>query len=310
VGPALSVIIATRNRAALLAPMLRSLDAALASSACPAEVIVVDNGSTDGTAAVIEHWAAGATGRGHLTVRQPGKARALNAGVAAARADLLAFTDDDVEVAPAWIGEIVGFFAAHPEYAAATGRVRIPPRVTDRAVLAQVAYYRTLPLFDRGDGLQDSTHLYGCNMAVRRAGFDRVGVFDERLGPGASGLHEDGDLARRLRHAGLRIAYVPGMLVYHTVEPSRLTVEYFRTLHRADARSRYVMQPDRSWLRSVADWLGAALVLGWWSLLGNAARRMRARGRLISHGELLRLRYAARYSSDSRRGESRGGDSR
>lgn len=289
VEPAVSVIVATRNRAPLLAPMLRSLDVALSAGESATEVIVVDNGSTDGTATLIEQWAGAAPGRIHLTVREPGKARALNAGLAAARAALLAFTDDDVEVDPAWIGAIVTFFAAHPEYAAATGRVRVPPRVTDPHVHAQIAYYRTLPLFDRGDALQDSTHLYGCNMAVRRTTFERVGRFDERLGPGASGLHEDGELAGRIRQAGLRLAYLPNMLVYHTVEPSRLTLDYFRSLHRADARSRCIMEPQRGWLASVADWVGACLVLGWWSLLGNAARRMRARGRLISHTEVLRL---------------------
>lgn len=287
--PQLSIIVATRSRAALLEKMFRSLDVALAAAPVPVEVVVVDNGSTDQTPGVIERWVSSGAGRVPLREPQPGKARALNRAIQTARAAILAFTDDDVEVAPNWVREMVAFFAGHNEYAAAMGRVRIPLHVTDPAQRAQIAYFRTLPLFEGGDAVTDERHLYGCNMAVRRAVFDRLGLFNERLGPGASGLHEDGDLARRTLHAGMRIGYMPEVVVYHAVEPSRLTYDFFRALHVRDARSRYLMDDRPSRLASLARLGGAVGVFAWWTLAYNPARRMRARGRLISHTEMVRL---------------------
>lgn len=292
--PTTSVIIATRNRAALLARMLQSLERALGSAGANVEVVIADNGSADGTAALLNTWVRAAPGRTRLCVPQPGKAHALNQALRHAAAPLLAFTDDDVEVRPEWLHEVIRFFAAHPEYMAGMGRVLLPPEVIDPNLRDRIAYYRTIPLFDGGDTVHDDRHLYGANMAIRRTVLDRVGPFNERLGPGASGLHEDGDLAARIIGAGLRIGYMPDAVVYHVVEPERLTCEYFRQLHLRDARSRFAMRPERKWTGSLAHWLGAATVCGLWSVLPNPRQRMRARGRMICHRELLRLQWQAR----------------
>lgn len=295
-NPVVSVVIATRNRSVLLARMLPSLGRAAAG--VDAEVVIVDNGSTDATAAVVAEWIGGAADRTSVSVPAPGKARALNRGLELARAPLVAFTDDDVEIPADWLRELLAFCAAHPHYAAAMGRILMPPDVTDPDLRMRVACYRTIPLFDGGNTAGDGRRLYGANMVVRRAALDRVGPFNERLGPGASGLHEDGDLARRILAAGLRIGYMPNVTVYHVVEPDRLTFEYFRDLHVRDARSRLVMEPHRGWVRPLAHLLGAACVCGWWTLLRNSRQSMRGRGQMICHGELLRLRWRHRSSPD------------
>jgi len=291
VGSAVSVIIATRNRSVLLARMLRSLDRALLAAEVDAQVVVVDNGSSDATAAVVADWIRCAPGRTSICVPQPGKAHALNRGLDLVQAPLLAFTDDDVELRSDWLREIMRFVAQHPHYSAAVGRVLLPLDVTDPTLQARVRHYRTIPLFDGGDTVRDDRHLYGANMMVRRAVFERVGPFNERLGPGASGLHEDGDLARRILQAGMRIGYMPAATVYHVVEPERLTFEYFRSLHLRDARSRFEMDPQGNWLRSLLHWFGAVAIFGLWSMFRDPHQRLRARGRMISHAELLRLRW-------------------
>jgi GT2 family glycosyltransferase len=288
---AVSLIIPTRNRAALLTRMLRSLDRALAAVDGQAEVVVADNGSTDTTAAAIADWIARGPGRRSVFVGEPGRSRAMNRALEEVRAPLIAFTDDDVEVRSDWLQEILRFFAEHAEYGAAMGRVLMPPEVTDPALLARIAYFGTLPFFDRGDAVLDGKHLYGCNMVVRRVVLDRVGTFNERLGVGASGLHEDGDLARRILQAGERIGYMPNVVVYHAVEPERLTLENFRVAHLRRARSRFEMDPDRGWGSRLAHWVGAVLLFVWWSLLRNRRRIMRARGQVICHTELLRLQW-------------------
>ncbi len=291
--PALSVLIATRNRAAQLGQVLDYLAAARAAAPTRAEIIVIDNGSTDDTAARLARWRAGGSERVDLYEPQPGKSRALNRGLEVARAPVLVFTDDDVVIPPNWIGAVGGFFADHPEYDGAMGPVRVPPDVTDPGVLARLSRWGTLPLFDRGTATRDLREMYGCNMAVRRRAFDKVGRFDARLGVGASGLCEDTELAERMCRAGLRIGYMPEAVIYHTVDPERLTHAAFREFHIRWARSRVVMDPPQPWQKNLARFVDAALAVGWWTMLRNPRRRLQAWARMVRHREMLRLRRLA-----------------
>jgi glycosyltransferase involved in cell wall biosynthesis len=292
--PPVSVLVATRNRAPALARLLQSLEAAQAAAQIEAEIVVVDNGSTDDTAALLAHWAVAAPGRTRLNVEQPGKSRALNCGLHHARAPLLAFVDDDEEVAPAWLAGIVGFFRAH-DYHAGVGRVLPPPDFTDPDLRRRLDWYRTIAFFDPGDRVCDARVLYGGNMVLRRSVFDAVGPFNEGLGPGAAGGWEDVDLAERLQRGGLRIGYMPDVIVYHSVDPARLTAEYFRAFQKREAHSRFAMDPQRAWRRALPHLFDAAVAFAWASVTGRAVRREHARGRLIRHAELLRLSWAARY---------------
>ncbi len=293
-APAISICIATCNRGASLMHLLRSLEAAQAAAVVDSEVVMVDNGSTDETATVLEQWAAAAARRVRLFVPQPGKSRALNHALAAARGALLAFTDDDVEVAPEWLQSIVAFCAAHPEYDAAMGRVLIPPTITDPLLLRRIAQYNTLPLWDGGDAVADVRELYGCNMVVRRHVFERIGRFDERLGPGASGWGEDTDLSQRAARAGFRLGYMPGAVVYHSVDPTRLTPEFFRSYHQRKANGDFLCDPRGASRKNLSRLIDASLRFAWCRLTGDVDRAMRARMRMIRQGQFLRLRWRSR----------------
>src|ERR1017187_6698685 len=93
----LSVVVATRNRAYAIAECLGSIAAAIAHAApLDAEIVVVDNGSTDDTAAVIKAWASASPVPVQLLSEpRQGKGRALNCALRAAQGELLVFTDDD-----------------------------------------------------------------------------------------------------------------------------------------------------------------------------------------------------------------------
>ena len=296
--PPVSILIATRNRDAPLARLLDSLEIARQEAKTNAEIIVVDNGSSDTTPSVLSKWTTLAARRVALRVEQPGKSRALNQALKAAGAPLLAFLDDDETVAVTWLDAILRFCTAHPMYASATGRVLPPPGVTDPTLLERLQWYRTIAFFDGGDRVRDQDTLYGGNMVVRRQAFDAIGAFDERLGPGARGGLEDIDLAARLRQAGLRIGYMPEAIVYHAIDPQRLTLAYFRHHNHVAARSAYVMN-SASWRKSVPRVVDATLGFLLWSLLRQPLRREHARGRLIRHAEMIRLRL--RGGRDSRR---------
>jgi glycosyltransferase involved in cell wall biosynthesis len=109
----LSVVVTTKNRARHIAPCLDSIAAAFALAApLDAEIVIVDNGS-DNAAAVIDGWArANAVPVQALSQRGPGKSRALNSALRAAKGDVLAFTDDDCRLHPEYVNDLLRHDAA------------------------------------------------------------------------------------------------------------------------------------------------------------------------------------------------------
>ena len=110
----LSAVLCTYNRARLLDAALRSLESMRKPSGLSWELLVVDNNSNDHTKAVVE----AARRRGSLPCRyvfepRQGKSHALNTGIAHAKADVLAFTDDDVTFEGGWLGAVGEIGRAH-----------------------------------------------------------------------------------------------------------------------------------------------------------------------------------------------------
>jgi len=291
--PHLSVLIATRNRAPGLQRVLSALQAAQERAAAPTEIIVIDNGSTDPTASVLDAWCAGGIGRRRLCVQEPGRSRALNAGIAVAQAPLLAFTDDDVFIPATWIAAILRFFHEHEEYAAAMGRMQLPPAAAADPVLRElVARYRTVPIFDRGDEVCATNEFYGANVTVRRSVFEQLGLFDERLGVGASGNSEDFDLAARMHVAGMKIGYIPEAVIYHEVDRARLTPQFHRQFQQRLGQSEVLRDQGRFPWRSLPRLLEGLLAALWSTLVASPVRRTRAWGRVIRHTHALRFGWA------------------
>lgn len=292
--PAVSVLIATRNRGDMLHRLLRTLDSAQAASSVATQILIADNASTDDTPAHLAAWVRAGSGRECIVVDGVGKSRALNRLLPLARAPLLAFTDDDVEVAADWFDAIVAFFAAYGHFDAVMGRVLGPPG-TDAELLARAAYYETVPLFDAGDAVCEQPRLYGCNMVVRRHVFERLGGFNERLGPGASGLQDDDELAERILLADMRIGYTPYIRAYHVVESNRLTPAYYRLHQLRLARGHFVRGALRPLHRTLGRLVDSSLALAWYRLRGGDPRRwLRAWGRVIRHRETVRLQWEHR----------------
>ena len=233
-NPTVSVIIATYNRAALLDDCLGHL--ARQRFEPGDELIVVDNGSTDHTGRVIaRHRERGTVPLRYLSEPRPGKSHALAKALAAAAGEVLAFTDDDVNVEAGWL-DAIREAMRDPEIALVGGPVaprweRPMPRwlVLDAegygrlsAPLAIVDYGRT------ATDLGDRTFL-GANLAARREVFERVGGFAPHLGKlrGTLLSGEDHDFCRRVQAAGFRAQYRPDARVRHWVPASRMRLRYF-----------------------------------------------------------------------------------
>ena len=224
----ISVLICTRNRADSLRQTLESLFCSGNLESPNWEVLVVES-SSDHTGEVCREFERRFPQHFRfLTEKKLGKSNALNTAIAAAKGDILAFTDDDVLCAPDYIQEIRTVFSLHgPD--AAQGRVLLDceggwPEWLDRTYLALMADLR-----DCGDQVIDlDGTLYGVNMVVRAEVFQKVGGFAPELGPGGIGMWEDTEISLRMRQAGCRLLYAPQILVRHQWPRDRLTKSFIR----------------------------------------------------------------------------------
>jgi len=214
-GTAVSVVIATCNRAENLQ---RCLEALVASDlpGVPWEIIVVDNGSTDSTRGVVR--AFGDDGRApvqYLFEQHRGKSIALNCGVRKARGQLLAFTDDDCIVTKRWLGSVLDEFAKDPLLAVLGGRVELYDPMAQPISLVRFTERLDIP---RDDPSVLVGRVIGANMTVRRDVVKVIGGFDCAIGPGVGGRAlggEDVDFVYRAWRAGLKVTYSPACLVMH-----------------------------------------------------------------------------------------------
>lgn len=230
-----SVVIATRNRQALLGSTLKAL-AAQAWPAGAVEVIVADNGSTDCTRAVVADAAAqfGGASLRYLFVPEPGKSAAVNRALALASGDLIAFTDDDVCPDRTWLARMATAFdetgadfvagRVHPVWESA------PPPWLSPAVYGVIAVPDNGPVRKPIDGPGADVVPIGANMAVRRSVIERIGGLRTDLGKleGTLRTGEDHEFFLRMLGAGCRGVYEPSAEVHHRVGRERLERSYFR----------------------------------------------------------------------------------
>ncbi len=270
-SPRLSVVICSRDGAVGVDRCLRALAAQTIRPAL--EVIVVDDGSADGTGEV-------ARGHGAIVLRHEtsrGPAAARNTGAQLAGAPILAFLDDDCEPAPQWAEQLVGAYRRDVIGVAgallAGGRpgfmlgylARHNPLEPQELSLARSSrlYYR-LYLYlgrqwapPRPCGPRDIYSCAAANMSVWHAAFREVGGFDERI----RFASEDDDLCRRLRQA-----FPAGRLVF---APGASAVHHFRTtpwdtLRRRRAYGQGAARMRRKWPDvppTVFPWPAAVLAM-------------------------------------------------
>lgn len=282
-----SVIVPTRNRARSLRLLLESFDA-LVAPPVPYEIVIADNGSDDETPRLLAQWRSAGPNRQVVRVMEPGKSRAVNAAIAASKGQLLAFLDDDVVAEPAWLAEVWDYFTRHDCFAA-QGSVVWPPEATsDPELYALLDRYRTIVHLDL-DPDTVRTKLTGANMTIRRHTFAVVGLFNEKIGPGAAGLSEDNELADRIRAHGGWIGYMKRARVIHEIDRSRLTEEYFEEYHRRQGRSRYAYKHNKVLTSILPNMLKAYVNYAAYSLTGDVRRKYRAKGRYYHYSEMLSL---------------------
>jgi GT2 family glycosyltransferase len=201
------------------------------SFSLPWELIVVDNGSTDGTDAVLEEFSR-SFGETLRVLHEPrlGLAHARNRGLSVASGEVVAFTDDDCYPARTWLARIHDCFAEHPALGFLGGQIRLydDADLPLTILLVEDRMEYSPPSFIRPGAIQ------GANMAFRRRALEEIGGFDVRLGAGTAFPCEDIDAVARVSSAGWHGAYDPRPLVFH--HHGRRSPDEVRTLYRSYLR--------------------------------------------------------------------------
>ena len=268
----ISVIIATHDRAQSLANLLHSLAAQIAPG--KHEILIADNGTPNPSPLPADVVVAR-----HIHDPAPGKCRVQNRAIRSAQGEIVVLIDDDLVVAPDYLAAVERFFREHPEFAALKGKV-LPVR-DPKELAGENWAYMDLPIVDHGPQVCEVPGVLGANMAFRAAVFAQLGVFDERLGPGACGHEEDTEMSLRMRAAGMRIGYRPDAMVYHDVDPARADRARFIRIARERGRCR-VIHGHHSRAEVLVDVAVAGLRLGIARTLGASGERMAREDRRLA----------------------------
>lgn len=230
----ISVLICTRNRAAQLKNVLDSLSAMKVPAELSWELVIVDNGSSDNTAQVVEQYSSQLPAR---CVREdtPGLSNARNKGVAEARGEYICWTDDDVELDPNWLNAYFEAFKKHPDGAVFGGKIIpkfIPPtpewvsQYKHQWPLDGPFAYRDLGSIDIPLSFKGWKTPYGANYAVRTKE-QREYLYNPDLGvsPTHKRVGEETEIIYQILKKSTGY-WVPDSQVNHIIPQGRQSLKY------------------------------------------------------------------------------------
>lgn len=269
------------------------------------EIILVDNGSTDGSKEWVEARFPGV--RVARLEQNRGVPGGLNFGIAQARGRFIALLNNDVEAHPEWLGESIRALEQHPEAGFTATRIRLFGE-RDRLDTTGDLYFREgFPgkrgwLQQDGPDFDEPSWVFGsCGAAAvyRRELFDAIGNFDEDF----QASMEDLDLSFRAQLCGFKCRYVPTAILYHKIGATvgvgfAQSAQQLR-MHRNLWLLRIKNLPGALWLRYLPRMLmGEAAVLVRAVITGRFGVMMRARLQVLQR---LRATLAKRRDIQARR---------
>ncbi len=220
-----TVVFATYNGENTLPTMLESL-CRINHPGCAWDVIAVDNASTDKTHDILMSYATKLPLR-VLEESRRGKNFALNSALVEVSSDLVVFTDDDVDVDPSWLAQLVAAAKANPGHDIFGGRIlpkwpEPPPVWLFESVPVRIVYAITAE--DLEEGPVHPGRVWGPNMAIRRRIFERGHKFDESVGPSAGNyrMGSETEFTARLANIGHKAWHVRSAIVQHIIRKNQL----------------------------------------------------------------------------------------
>lgn len=305
--PRLSIIICTYNRAGLLS---KTLDSLLGLEMLDqAEVILVDNRSTDDTAATVKRFMD--TNESKIRMKyllEPvqGLSAARNAGILAAKSPLIAFLDDDALPVRTWIRTIVETLESRPGVMAMGGKVSpiFESKRPDWLIKPFEFPYTIMDLGNRVREYPSKYHPCGANMAMRSEVFN-VSLFPLELGRKGDSLlsGEETWLFGKIRKEGQSVLYHPQMAVDHFVPASRLTESWIMKRYYSQGISNALGSKGplgglKIWVKTGAKLLYIAVDSVLSAISGSEGRKLLNKCRMESvRGTLHMLRNRNRESA-------------
>ncbi|HEY6150741.1 MAG TPA: glycosyltransferase [Gaiellaceae bacterium] len=253
--PPVSVVVCTYNGSATLGECLEGIEEL---DYPDYEAIVVDDGSTDASAAIAEEYDVRL-----IRTENRGLSAARNTGLEAASGEIVAYIDDDTRPDPHWLRYIAAALTG-TSHAGVGGPNVAPPTpdlVSECVDLTPGGPIHVL-LSDR-----EAEHIPGCNMAFRRAALVEIGGFDPQFHIAG----DDVDICWRLRDAGWTLGFSPGAMVWHR---RRSSIRAFLRQQRQYGRAEAMLErkwPERYNMAGHVAWAGR--VYG--GALGGIGRRPR-----------------------------------
>lgn len=236
----ITVVIPTRNRAELLAPTLESIvNQDLTQSEF--EVLVIDNGSTDGTQSVIAEYKRQLPNLEGIYAPEPGLHTGRHVGMKAANGEILVFADDDIEALPTWLLSIDAAFK-DPDVAMVGGNnypkfLQAPPRwlvrLWDRPTLGGYKAITSLSVIEFTRPIIEISpyYIWGCNFSIRKSVLLKAGGFHpDGMPSDLIRFRGDGEthVSQYVVESGLKCVFHSGASVHHKVTAERMTFAYFR----------------------------------------------------------------------------------
>ncbi len=208
----LSVVICTRNRAEQLRTCLTRL-ALVEPDRRDIELVIIDNGSSDHTADVIEDWLPRLPFQAHAFFEaRPGSSQAKNTGIANSTGELIFFTDDDCYLESGFFSKLENAVKQSGfEYGGGQifpGQSGLDPRVAQLFFQEPMAIPPGTPIIPTG-------FIQGANFFFRRLVFERAGLFNVHVGAGTPFSCEDIEMCARASRAGFLGGRLPDFIVYH-----------------------------------------------------------------------------------------------
>lgn len=252
--PTVTLVVVSWNNLALTAACLASI--ATDPGWVDVETIVVDNGSTDGTAAYLDSWAAlSPNHRVILNRDNRGFAAACNQGLHAANADHLVVLNNDIVLTPGAVATLVQHVRRDPTIGlcgpvtnAIANEARVAMRYRDIADMPREALARVHRHL--GKTFDIPVLAFFC-VVMRRATFALVGDIDERF---TTGYFEDDDYCRRVRAAGLRVVCAEDAFVHHESSAGFDRLPASDRAHIFEANRRRFEQKWGTWHRHRRRW--------------------------------------------------------
>lgn len=275
----LTIIIPTRNRLPSLGRLFASLVSSLSHIDASVEIIVVNNGDVENTPK-IEDLATAANLEIEVLGPTPGKSWGLNEGLKRAQGKIICPLDDDVVVAPDWAERML---EAHRSTGFDAIQGKILPGVDPDGRPADPGRLReyNIPHIDYGESVIGIRGLTGTNGSFKREVFERVGFYDTRLGPGASGFSEDTEYSKRIRGAGFKIGYTPHAIVYHELDPERYGRVYKRMVQYRKGLSRSIYRRDSVFFHVLPNLTANCLRWLIYKALGKTQKAYKTEGRIL-----------------------------